>query len=210
MTNGLTTAEPPDQFSRFDAFHAVSDKKKLVVLQGPFSDRTLVTRATKNLSMFRGMRARTKSPSKRGRHPGVEPKIKDPKHVAFAERLRVAMIEADIPTMEHLATEIGLAAGTVRMWGNGGSICRVPDAVRLRERFGVTLDWLYLGITDGLAEPKRIRLAAVVAGVPLPSAVSEAPQPESGVIPALRRVASKARSQATGRVAARGRPTKGS
>ncbi|MCB9943477.1 MAG: helix-turn-helix transcriptional regulator [Geminicoccaceae bacterium] len=63
-------------------------------------------------------------------------------------------------TQEQLAEQVGVSRGALGNWEQG---TRLPDPatmLRLRQRYGVTLDWIYGGDPSGLPQ----RLASKILG----------------------------------------------
>ena len=75
-------------------------------------------------------------------------------------RLRVTRLSLGMTAVE-LCREIDVAPKAYSQWENGKRLFDVLAAFRLKERHGVTLDWIYAGDPSGLPA----RLAALVRDV---------------------------------------------
>jgi len=121
---------------------------------------------------------------------------KDPFCIAFSENLRAAMAASNIDTASKLATMMGAGDSRVRNWCNGTSSPTAKEAIQLAQLLGVTLDWLFRGISDGLLEAKRIRVIAAKHGLSPPPQMDDhevdgAFSAEAALVPAHRRRAAR-------------------
>lgn len=98
---------------------------------------------------------------------------KDPFAIEFGSNLRAAMEAASIPTAAALATMMNMGDSRARNWCNGTSTPTSKEAVALARLLGVTLDWLFRGVADGLVEAKRIRVVAAKSGFSPPPALDD-------------------------------------
>jgi transcriptional regulator with XRE-family HTH domain len=73
---------------------------------------------------------------------------------AVAARLRSVMSRFEIVGNRALADICGTTPSAVNNWLSAYNLPRIPEMIRLCERTGVTLDWLYRG---GTAEPGNAR-----------------------------------------------------
>lgn len=72
-------------------------------------------------------------------------------------RLRLVRLALGLTAVE-LCREIDAGPKAYSQWENGKRLFDVLAAIRLKKRYGVTLDWIYGGDTSGLPS----RLAALV------------------------------------------------
>lgn len=110
---------------------------------------------------------------------------KDPWNVEIAARLRAAMAEAEVDTVERLADMLNEPASRIRNWANGTSRPMAADARRLKVALGVTMDWLYEGDSAGLPQGKYIRLMGALTRAQ--ATEPEEPAPARPVVRASRR-----------------------
>ena len=73
--------------------------------------------------------------------------------VAVGRRLRVTRLALGATAVE-MCREIDAGPKAYSQWENGNRLFDVLAAVRLKERYGVTLDWIYGGDPAGL--PARL------------------------------------------------------
>ncbi len=92
--------------------------------------------------------------------------------LTIGEQLQVEM------TQDMLASQLGVSRAGYSWWERGGRLASVPAMMRLEERFGIPMDWIYNG---------RLRLVpydtaqllekfAAQVGAPVGAAVAEFPQ----------------------------------
>jgi transcriptional regulator with XRE-family HTH domain len=77
--------------------------------------------------------------------------------MAVGQRLRVTR-EALGMTQAELAAELNISASAITNWEAGIRLADVLAMGRLVERFGVTLDWIYLGDMSGLRHSLATKL----------------------------------------------------
>lgn len=65
------------------------------------------------------------------------------------QRLKTARLALGLSSKEVYET-INVQANTYSQWENGKSMVDVAAAARLKEAFGITLDWIYAGDPAGL------------------------------------------------------------
>lgn len=107
----------------------------------------------------------------------------NPHHVAA--RLRVIMADLEIESYAGLARFLGAQVSQVSNWMYGYNLPPVKWMnVLCHKRPGLTLDWLYLGIADGLPTALAIKLIALGEGVDVP--VEAQPAPRRRTVPARR------------------------
>lgn len=54
-------------------------------------------------------------------------------------------------TAREMADLAGVGVSALSQWENGGKRVSIDAAIRITDKFGVTLDWLYKGNTNGLS-----------------------------------------------------------
>ena len=86
----------------------------------------------------------------------------DPKCVAL--RLRTLMIDLKLATVQEFADFVGTERSTAQTWLRARNYPRVPDMARVCEKAGVTLDWIYRGVPEGLTVGTFARLQAILEG----------------------------------------------
>lgn len=75
--------------------------------------------------------------------------------VSVGKRLRALMLELNLGTIDDFAKLLGAERSAVSGWVNGYNLPRIPSMARLMALHpGLTLDWIYLGVPDGL--PMRL------------------------------------------------------
>lgn len=80
----------------------------------------------------------------------------------IASRLRV--LEAILGmSSSAIADAAGIARNTYSQWRKGKGRPQLDQAVLLCDRFGITLDWIYLGSTSGLPYQFMVRLDKITA-----------------------------------------------
>ena len=77
-----------------------------------------------------------------------------------ALRLRAVMEAFQITTHPKLAEVCGTSRSVVNNWLMGDNLPRVPEMIRLCERTGITLDWIYRGAIHTMDAQVAICLAA--------------------------------------------------
>jgi hypothetical protein len=101
-----------------------------------------------------------------------------PNPLRVAARLRVVMADLDIESAAGLARFLGAQVSQVGNWMAGYNLPPVKWMnVLCRKRPGLTLDWLYLGIADGLPTQLAVKLIALFEGMDVPLDVPLAAQP---------------------------------
>lgn len=96
---------------------------------------------------------------------------KDPFRQIVGQRLRAVAAEFGYPTAGELAEFIGGQRAQVDTWYNGRALVGVPYASFLCERWGITLDWLYRGVPDGMNHGTYVRIMARMEGAEAPADV---------------------------------------
>lgn len=77
------------------------------------------------------------------------PKIDDPSAPAVGERIRL-LRDALGMSQTDFAKQAGLERAAVATWERGAQRPGIPLAQKITDRYGVTLDWLFLGRTNTL------------------------------------------------------------
>jgi hypothetical protein len=100
-----------------------------------------------------------------------------------AARLRVVMADLEIESAAGLARFLGAQVSQVGNWMAGYNLPPVKWMdVLCQKRPGLTLDWLYLGVADGLPTKLAIKLLALAEGMDIPavaqSRAARSPEPE--------------------------------
>ena len=72
---------------------------------------------------------------------------------AVSKPLRAVMMDFNIVSNNMLAEICGTTKSAINNWLLGYNLPRVPEMIRLCERTGITLDWLYRGSIN-LMDPK--------------------------------------------------------
>ena len=83
----------------------------------------------------------------------------DPRRVGL--RLKALASELQIPTAEAFAEWLGIGRSRAQNWFGGESLPKPHEMVRICEMTGVTLDWIYRGLSGSLPLDKSIRLQAL-------------------------------------------------
>lgn len=81
---------------------------------------------------------------------------------AVAERLKAIQIAFQLTTNPLLGDVCGAKASAVNNWKLGYSLPRVPEMIRLCERTGVTLDWVYTGSIRAMDPKLAISLGRII------------------------------------------------
>lgn len=124
-----------------------------------------------------------------------------------ARRLRALMVDMKLGSVHELAEFVdkSISRSQASNWINGYNLPPAAVMSTLCEKTGLTLDWIYRGIPDGLTHVKAIRLQAVLEGIGrLPDLPSEPPVKAGRGLP---RVASKPKASPKSKVAIRRRTT---
>lgn len=79
----------------------------------------------------------------------------EPKDIA--RRLKAAREVLGYERAAPFYAEAGISGTAYQNWEAGGTPISLPNAIRVRERYGLSLDWIYLGIDTAL--PKNISKA---------------------------------------------------
>lgn len=102
---------------------------------------------------------------------------------AIGRRLRVTAWELGYKTQQELADAIGCTLGQVDTWYNGRALPPVKHMETLCKQHKLTLDWIYRGVSKGLADGLYIRIqSALEFDEPAPFVRPEpepAPEPEA-------------------------------
>lgn len=112
----------------------------------------------------------------------------DPK--AVGRRLGAVKRHLECETVDAFARLLCAGRNRVSGWLNGYNLPPVPEVVKLFNKTakaapGLTLDWLYLGVTDAVPMGLAIRLAALAEGAEVPRVQEEPAQaPEHAQAPA--------------------------
>jgi transcriptional regulator with XRE-family HTH domain len=97
---------------------------------------------------------------------------------AIGRRLRVTAWELGYKTQQQLADAIGCTLGQVDTWYNGRALPPVKHMETLCKQHRLTLDWIYRGVSKGLADGLYIRIqSALEFDEPAPF-VRREPEPE--------------------------------
>lgn len=86
----------------------------------------------------------------------------DDLEVAVAARLRAVMKAFGIDSNPKMGEICDASPNTVNNWINAYNLPRVNEAIRLCERTGITLDWLYRGAIHNMDPARAIALGALV------------------------------------------------
>ena len=78
------------------------------------------------------------------------------------DRLRAIMQAFGISTNPKMASICDTTPSAVNNWLLGNNLPRVPEMIRLCERTGVTLDWIYRGSTSSI-EPGKAKALNLIA-----------------------------------------------
>ncbi len=90
-----------------------------------------------------------------------------PKQVAL--RLKAVMSDLEMETVVELAEFIGAERSQVSNWLQGYNLPPIPWMTELcRKRPGLTLDWIFRGVSDGLPSVLAIKLEALELGMAVP------------------------------------------
>jgi transcriptional regulator with XRE-family HTH domain len=89
----------------------------------------------------------------------------------------------DHKTIDDFADLIGESRNTVSNWLNGYNPPSIYAMIRLCDKHGFTLDWIYRGRSEGLAYDKSVRLEAFLAGVAAPSLAPAEPLGVPAAVP---------------------------
>lgn len=81
---------------------------------------------------------------------------------AISNRLRAVRAYYELPSNE-FAKQAGVSAKSYSQWESGNFRVSIDGAIRLRDRYGISLDFIYLGSLDTL--PNKI--ATAVSSSPL-------------------------------------------
>ena len=81
---------------------------------------------------------------------------------AIGRRLRVTAWELGFKTQQQLADALGCTLGQVDTWYNGRALPPVKYMEKLCGEHNLTLDWIYRGISKGLANGLYIRLQSAL------------------------------------------------
>ena len=81
---------------------------------------------------------------------------------AVALRLRAVMIAFQIATYPQLAKICDASTSSVNNWLSGANLPRVPEMIRLCERTGITLDWIYRGAIHTMDAKLAISLGGIL------------------------------------------------
>jgi transcriptional regulator with XRE-family HTH domain len=91
--------------------------------------------------------------------------------LALGEMLRIDM------TQDVMANQLGVTRSGYSWWERGGRLAPVPAMLRLEERFGIPLEWIYQGrlrsVPYDLA--RHLEKYAGFVGAPIGAAVAEFP-----------------------------------
>lgn len=71
-----------------------------------------------------------------------------------ATRLRAVMAEFNILTNAEMGDFCGASGSVVNNWINRTNLPRIPEMLKLCEKTGLTLDWVYQGQRSATVEPK--------------------------------------------------------
>lgn len=77
------------------------------------------------------------------------PKVDDPSAQAVGERIRILRDALEMSQTD-FAKQAGLARAAVATWERGAQRPGIALAQKITDRYGVTLDWLFLGRTHTL------------------------------------------------------------
>jgi hypothetical protein len=101
-----------------------------------------------------------------GRFSAVAENV-DPKKVA--SRLRAVMADQELETVNELADFLGANRSQTSNWLQGYNLppAHFMDVLCLR-RPGLTLDWIYRGVADGVPTALAIKLEALSQGMDVP------------------------------------------
>lgn len=88
-----------------------------------------------------------------------------PEHADIAWRLRVIMSTFDIPTARAFGERFNVSESRLNNWMKGIRRPAVDAGIAICREFGLTLDWLYLGVVDGLDYRLVTRLREAEAGL---------------------------------------------
>ena len=103
----------------------------------------------------------------------------------IGRRLRVTAWELGYKTQQQLADAIGCTLGQVDTWYNGRALPPVKYMETLCKEHKLTLDWIYRGVSKGLADGLYIRIqSALTFDEPAPYVRPE-PEPEPGKLDRL-------------------------
>ena len=125
------------------------------------------------------------------------PKTPDaPRDLMEAVGLRLAATRNVLGlTQEAMAAAVGVERNTYANWEGGSRLARVPPMLKLLERFGIPLEWIYAGRLGGVPydiaqalEAKSAELGAVIGGsvAEWPMAVDSPLKPQGARRPAGR------------------------
>lgn len=92
----------------------------------------------------------------------VMPNKRKPKNVEVGKRLELLRRAHGYETMQAMADQLGIPHDTWRAWEKGDNEFPVEMARTLRNRWGVTLDYIYEGSETALPQPviAKLRKAA--------------------------------------------------
>lgn len=81
---------------------------------------------------------------------------------AVSRRLRAVMTAFQIESYPEMAEICDASKSSVSNWVQGYNLPRVPEMIRLCERTGITLDWIYRGSPHTMDPKLTISLGAIV------------------------------------------------
>jgi transcriptional regulator with XRE-family HTH domain len=85
---------------------------------------------------------------------------------AVASRLDALMSELEVVGYRAIGVLCGTSANVVSNWMNGYNLPRVPEMIRLCEKTGVTLDWIYRGRAGSMDAKLVMRLTGRPGAAP--------------------------------------------
>ena len=94
-------------------------------------------------------------------------KYPDDEQIEVGRRLRLVREELDIQSQE-MGGALNEAANTYSQWENGTHMFPLYAALRLYERFRVSLDWIYRGDPSSLPMRFLPMVNRAVSGAPTP------------------------------------------
>lgn len=97
---------------------------------------------------------------------------------AVGRRLRVTAWEMGYRTQQQMADALGCTLGQVDTWYNGRALPPVKYMETLCKQHKLTLDWIYRGVSKGLADGLYIRIQAALTFDEPPPFVRPEPEPE--------------------------------
>ncbi len=80
----------------------------------------------------------------------MDARVRTPPYVDIGRRLEIALKLMGFEKAREFCERFNLNESTVSMWIRGKSRINLDDGLRICEESGLTLDYLYRGITGGL------------------------------------------------------------